>query len=94
MASLSLPDLAGLVGVGLLLLAYALLQGGRLEVRAPLYSLLNLVGSGLILVSLVFAFNLPSAIIEGSWALISLYGLGIALARRRAAGEGAEGGGA
>jgi hypothetical protein len=83
---MTLPDLAGLVGVAAVLSAYALLQVGRLAVRAPLYSLLNLIGSALILLSLVYSFNLPAAIIEGAWALVSLYGLGAAL-RERATGE-------
>ena len=81
---MTLPDLAGLVGVAAILGASALLQLGKLAVRAPLYSLLNLVGSALILLSLVYAFNLPAAIIEGAWVLISLYGLGVALRERSA----------
>lgn len=72
-----------MVGVLAVLAAYALLQSGRLAVRAPLYSALNLVGASLILLSLVYDFNLPSAVIEGSWALISAYGLVVALRARR-----------
>ncbi len=72
---MSPADLAGLCGVAAILSAYALLQMGRLALRAPLYSALNLVGSSLILVSLSVDFNLPSAIIEGAWAIVSLYGL-------------------
>ena len=88
---MTLPDLAGLVGVAAVLAAYALLQAGRLAVRAPLYSALNLVGAALIFLSLVHDWNLPSAVIEGSWALISAYGLLVALrARRRAPAPGAE----
>ena len=79
---MSFADIAGLVGVGAILSAYALLQSGRLAVRAPIYSALNLVGSALILVSLAVDFNLPSAIIEGAWAVVSLYGLVVALRRR------------
>ncbi len=79
---MSAADLVGLVGVVLILSAYALLQGGRLAVRAPLYSAMNLVGSGLILFSLTVDFNLPSAIIEGAWTLISIYGLAVALRKR------------
>ncbi len=84
---MSLADIVGLVGVVAILSAYALLQSGRLAVRAPIYSALNLLGSGLILVSLTVDFNLPSAIIEGAWALISLYGLAVALRRRPARSE-------
>ena len=83
---MTLPDLAGLLGVAAVLAAYALLQAGRLAVRAPLYSALNLLGAALILLSLVHDWNLPSAVIEGSWALISAYGLLVAV-RTRAPAE-------
>ena len=68
-------DLAGLLGVALLLAAYALLQSGRLRQEDPRYSLANAAGSGLILVSLVFDFNLASAVIETAWLVLSVWGL-------------------
>ena len=76
---MSAANIAGLCGVAAILSAYTLLQMDRLALRAPLYSALNLVGSTLILLSLSVDFNLPSAIIEGAWAVVSLYGLAIAL---------------
>ena len=39
----------------------------RVEVQDP--------GAVLMLVSLISAWNLPAAIVEGFWALISIYGL-------------------
>jgi hypothetical protein len=36
---------------------------------------LNLVGSLLILASMLTAFNLSAALMEGAWALTALYGL-------------------
>ncbi|KDA04473.1 CBU_0592 family membrane protein [Hyphomonas oceanitis] len=71
----SLFDAIGIVGVVLTLLAYLLLQAERIESRSRLYSALNLFGSVAILVSLAFDFNLSAALMEGCWALISLYGL-------------------
>jgi hypothetical protein len=68
-------DLAGLLGVALTLAAYALLQSGRLRQEDPRYSLANAVGSGLILVSLAFDFNLSSAAIESAWLVLSVWGL-------------------
>jgi hypothetical protein len=35
----------------------------------------ELMGAVLMLVSLISAWNLPAAIVEGFWALISIYGL-------------------
>ena len=71
----SLFDAIGIFGVGLTLLAYLLLQAERLESRSRAYSALNLVGSVAILTSLAFDFNLSAVLMEGCWAVISLYGL-------------------
>lgn len=65
----------GLLGVGLILLAYGALQLGRLANASLAYSLLNIVGSLLILVSLIYQWNLPSFVIQVSWIAITLAGL-------------------
>ena len=65
----------GVIGVVLVLIAYLLLQLDRLSQNAVSYSLLNLIGSMLILYSLYFYWNLASGVIEAAWLLISLYGL-------------------
>ncbi|WP_340693049.1 hypothetical protein [Hyphomonas sp.] len=72
---ISLFDAIGILGVGLTLIAYLLLQAERLESRSRAYSALNLFGSVAILSSLAFDFNLSAVLMEGSWAVISLYGL-------------------
>ena len=74
-AAVSWWDAAGLVGVVLLLVAYALTVADRLDQRGPPALLLNFFGASLILVSLWADFNLSSAIIEAAWALIALAGL-------------------
>lgn len=72
---MSLFDIAGLVGAFLMLGAYAAAQLHRLDpLKAPALAI-NAIGAGLVLVSLTKAFNLPAAIVEGSWALIALWGL-------------------
>jgi hypothetical protein len=45
--------------------------------------LLNLVGAGLILLSLAFRFNLSAFLMEAAWALVALYGLARLLIGRR-----------
>jgi hypothetical protein len=80
----SLFDIAGLVGVATILIAYALATTGRLDARRAPSLALNLAGSSLILLSLTRAFNLAAAIVEGAWALIALAGLArVALKRLR-----------
>jgi hypothetical protein len=76
-------DGVGIAGVALVLVAYFLLQSGRLAASAPAYSWLNLLGSLAILVSLTHAFNLSSFVIQIAWIAISAYGLWRARAASR-----------
>jgi hypothetical protein len=69
-------DIIGSLGVGMIILTYVFLQLERLRSTGLLYSLLNGVGAVLIIVSLVYSFNLPSFIVEFFWLLISLFGIG------------------
>lgn len=76
-------DAAGLIGVFMILVAYAGAALGRLDPKGAWSLLANLVGAGLILVSLLLgAFNLASTAMEGAWALVALAGL-VRLALRR-----------
>jgi hypothetical protein len=65
----------GLVGSALIVVAYFANLRGALAASDWRYSLTNLSGALLILVSLYAEWNLPSAVIEAFWAAISLYGL-------------------
>ena len=69
-------DILGTVGVAVIIVTYVLLQWGRVRSEQLIYSLLNAVGATLILVSLYFAFNFPSFVVEFFWLLISLFGIG------------------
>lgn len=66
---------AGTIGVAIILTTYFLLQTHRITSQELRYSVLNLVGAGLILLSLLWDFNLPSFIVEFSWVIISLFGI-------------------
>ena len=68
-------DLAGNVGVVLMVIAYLLLQLDKLSSSAVSYSLLNAVGALLVILSLIYHFNLSAFLMEVFWLLISLYGL-------------------
>jgi hypothetical protein len=74
-ANLSWFDVVGFIGVLLIVVAYLLLQLDKLPSSSPKYSLLNAGGALLIIVSLIFAFNLSAFIMEVFWLLISLVGL-------------------
>jgi hypothetical protein len=76
-------DLAGFIGVLLIVIAYLLLQLDKLPSSSLSFSLLNAAGSLLIMLSLVFKFNVSAFLIEVFWFLISLIGLSKWLAARR-----------
>jgi len=77
-------DLIGNVGVLLMVVAYLLLQLEKLSGSALSYLLLNAVGALLVMISLMFRFNLSAFLMEAFWLLISLYGLAKPLLSRRA----------
>jgi hypothetical protein len=81
--NIHLFDLAGFIGVLLIVVAYLLLQLDKLPSSSPRYSLLNAGGALLIIVSLIFAFNLSAFIVEVFWFLISLLGLWRSLISRQ-----------
>jgi len=79
---LNLPDLAGLLGVGLILIAFAGVQLEKLEPREAPALLMNFVGAALVLLSLAYAFNLAAVIMETIWCIVAAFGL-FKLVRRR-----------
>ena len=80
-----LANAIGIIGVGVILMTYLLLQLGRLSADSLAYSALNLCGASFILFSLFFDWNLPSVIIESAWIIISVYGVIKAWRRRKVA---------
>jgi hypothetical protein len=74
-------DAVGMIGVGLAVVAYVFQQLERMDADDYGYLILNAVGAGLILLSLLFTFNLSAFLMESFWLAISLLGL----ARRRRA---------
>ena len=79
---MSLPDIGGVIGVAMMLFAYAAGQLRKLEMTGLPALLMNLTGSALVLWSLAFKFNLSAVLMEGSWFLVALYGL-VKLAMRK-----------
>jgi predicted membrane protein len=67
-------DTIGLVGVVAIIIAYFLLQADRVRYDDYSYLFLNGAGATLILISLIYAFNLAAFVMEAIWVAISLYG--------------------
>ena len=68
-------DLAGNIGVVLMVLAYLLLQAEKLSSRSLSYSMMNATGALLVVISLFYRFNLSAFLVEAFWLLISVFGL-------------------
>jgi hypothetical protein len=68
-------DLIGNIGVIVLVIAYLMLQLNKLSSDGLTYSLLNAIGATLIIVSLLYNFNLSALLMEVFWVLISLVGI-------------------
>lgn len=82
---MNLTDVAGLIGVVLILLAYAGAALGKLHPERPFALSCNLAGACLILWSLLAGdFNLSATVMEAAWALVALVGLVRWALRRRA----------
>ena len=69
-----LLDFFGNIGVLILMTAYLLLQLNKLS-NGLVYSTLNALGAGLIVISLLTNFNLSAFLMEVFWVLISLIGV-------------------
>ena len=83
-----LAKVLSLCGAGLVLVAYAANQIGRLDSRRYPYLLLNLAGGGILTFFAVRAGDPGLMLMEGSWVAISLGGIAWAALRRRQAGDG------
>ena len=59
----------------MILAAYAGGTAGKLDPRRAPALTLNLIGAGLILLSLVYDFNLSAFVMEAAWAAVAAAGL-------------------
>lgn len=81
--SYGVHDLLGNAGVAMILLAYLLVQTGKLDARGLTATLVNALGAALVVVSLTVDFNLSAFVVETMWCVISLFGAARALRARR-----------
>jgi multidrug transporter EmrE-like cation transporter len=73
--SYGLVDLVGNIGVIILIITFLMLQLNKIPSDGLAYSVLNAVGASLIVVSLLFDFNLSALLMEVFWVLISFVGI-------------------
>jgi hypothetical protein len=77
-----IENIVGIIGVFFCLLAYFLLQCGKISADSLRFSVCNLLGAIMILFSLAYDWNWSAALIEAAWALISLFGIVRVLLKR------------
>ncbi len=68
-------DLIGTIGVGLILFAYFLNTSRLLNSDSKLFYLINIIGALLACYASYLIMYLPFIILEGTWVLVSVYGL-------------------
>ena len=72
---MTIADIVGIIGDILVILAFFLIQTGRINSSDLSYPLLNIIGALGILFSLTHHWNLPAFIIEFAWIIISIWGI-------------------
>ena len=68
-------DLIGTIGVGLILLAYFLNTAKLLPDDTKLFYTINIIGAALACYASWLINYMPFVILEGTWTLVSIYGL-------------------
>ena len=72
---MTITDIIGSVGVGLILLAYFLSTEKLMKSDSKMYFVLNIIGAALATTASLMINYWPFVILEGTWTLVSIYGL-------------------
>ncbi len=68
-------DIIGSIGVGLILIAYFLSTEKLIQQDGKLFYVINIIGAALACFASYLISYWPFVILEGTWVLVSLYGL-------------------
>ncbi len=68
-------DLVGVIGVTILLIAFLLNLMNKIATDGMLYISLNLIGAGIACLASVMLKYVPFIVLEGAWAVFSLFSL-------------------
>ncbi len=72
---MTIPDIIGLIGVCILLLAFFLNLTGKMDKDSLVYIVLNILGAGIACLASVLINYMPFILLEGTWTLVSVWGL-------------------
>ena len=68
-------DIIGSIGVALILFAYFLNTERLIQVNGKLFYVMNIIGAALACYASYLINYWPFVILEGTWVLVSIYGL-------------------
>ena len=68
-------DIIGSIGVALILFAYFLNTERLIQVNGKLFFVMNIIGAALACYASYLINYWPFVILEGTWVLVSIYGL-------------------
>jgi len=68
-------DIIGTIGVALILLAYFLNTTRMIPVNGKLFFVMNIIGAAMACYASFLLGYWPFIILEGTWTLVSIYGL-------------------
>jgi hypothetical protein len=72
---MSYNDIIGTIGVAIILLAYYLNTVNLVTRNGKTYFVMNIIGAALACYASYLIDYLPFVILEGTWTLVSIYGL-------------------
>jgi hypothetical protein len=72
---MSYNDIIGTIGVGMILLAYLCSTLSWIDGKSKMFFLLNIAGAGLACYASWLINYWPFVILEGSWFIVSVFGL-------------------
>lgn len=67
-------DIIGSLGVGLILIAYFMNIFSFIEKDGKFYFIINIIGASIACYASILINYLPFIILEGTWAIVSLFG--------------------
>ena len=83
---MTLNDLIGTIGVGLILLAYFLNMFSLIKRDGTLYFTINILGAGIACLAAVLIHFMPFILLEAAWVIVSvmiMYFIGITIIHQR-----------
>jgi hypothetical protein len=72
---MSYDDIIGSIGVGIILIAYFLNIFSFIPKEGKFYFILNIIGASIACYASVLINYIPFIILEGTWGIVSLFGL-------------------